>query len=409
MKKSLFFLFIFFFIQKTYALDESCFQYAWDISWIENKTIKIITDNINNYYFQDGNFLATKVLSNFEKKFFSFRVNGVTKTNYTHTFEQYETLKQINIFFPETLQKNTFHYEISTNNYNYYFEISKDGKDWYKIEDNIRNYDLDYLRITFDNKNLKNTTIYELNFYQNGNNEVLINSISANDIHVYNEYVCDNDELSKIITKSKKTLYFPIDINTQTQTLILKPNPTFNPNHIINIINKDTDSDEIIDTNDNCKNHYNPDQLDSDADGIGDMCSDSDKDGILWYIDNCPLIHNPDQIDENKNGIGDICEIDTDTDGVYDIIDNCPFIYNPEQFDSDSDGIGDACDNCREKFNPNQKDIDKDNIGDVCDDKDNRFIESNKTFFIGFLVFLIILFLWKIYSMVRQIEGMKRK
>jgi hypothetical protein len=36
---------------------------------------------------------------------------------------------------------------------------------------------------------------------------------------------------------------------------------------------RDTDLDEVIDLLDNCKDIYNPDQLDSDLDGIGDACS----------------------------------------------------------------------------------------------------------------------------------------
>jgi hypothetical protein len=35
---------------------------------------------------------------------------------------------------------------------------------------------------------------------------------------------------------------------------------------------------------------------------------DSDGDGILDYQDNCPTAYNPDQVDSNGNGIGDACE-----------------------------------------------------------------------------------------------------
>lgn len=76
----------------------------------------------------------------------------------------------------------------------------------------------------------------------------------------------------------------------------------------------------------------NPDQLDSDGDGMGDLCDpDADNDGIPNAIDNCPLIANTDQTDRDRDGLGDKC-------------DNCPFVPNSNQQDSDKDLVGDACD-----------------------------------------------------------------
>lgn len=72
---------------------------------------------------------------------------------------------------------------------------------------------------------------------------------------------------------------------------------------------------------------------------------DSDNDGVLDENDNCPQVYNPDQADSDSDGIGDVCEADADADGdgVNNGIDNCPLVYNPDQADSDSNGIGDAC------------------------------------------------------------------
>lgn len=70
---------------------------------------------------------------------------------------------------------------------------------------------------------------------------------------------------------------------------------------------------------------------------------DVDNDGIVDGIDNCPRQVNPDQKDSNGNGIGDICD-DYDYDGVPTYIDNCQDVINSDQKDADKDGIGDACD-----------------------------------------------------------------
>ena len=76
---------------------------------------------------------------------------------------------------------------------------------------------------------------------------------------------------------------------------------------------------------------------------IESFFADSDQDGYYDTIDNCPLVLNPNQIDSNGDGIGDLCS-DLDEDGIIDNQDNCSLVYNPNQEDNDNDGIGDNCD-----------------------------------------------------------------
>lgn len=94
---------------------------------------------------------------------------------------------------------------------------------------------------------------------------------------------------------------------------------------------------------------------------------DWDGDGVPDVLDNCPDFANPDQLDTDGDGLGDYCEGDDDNDGVNDGQDNCPLTANPGQEDTDNEGIGNACDNCPTVANFNQADADQDGIGDVCD------------------------------------------
>ncbi|WP_350284819.1 thrombospondin type 3 repeat-containing protein [uncultured Croceitalea sp.] len=64
--------------------------------------------------------------------------------------------------------------------------------------------------------------------------------------------------------------------------------------------------------------------------------NDNDNDGVDNDMDNCPDKFNPDQVDSDNDGEGDVCDNDMDNDGVLDTIDVCP--NTPEGSIVDFDG-----------------------------------------------------------------------
>ena len=60
----------------------------------------------------------------------------------------------------------------------------------------------------------------------------------------------------------------------------------------------------MFDESDNCPDHTNRAQKDTDLDAIGDVC------------DNCPYDFNPEQTNNDGDALGDKCDFDDDNDKI---------------------------------------------------------------------------------------------
>lgn len=136
----------------------------------------------------------------------------------------------------------------------------------------------------------------------------------------------------------------------------------------------DFDGDGVEDTRDNCLVDANPQQLDLDRDGVGNVCDcevrgiDLDADGVDDACDDCigePIGEDVggDQIDDGCEACPGATNVDEDLDGLDDGCDPC--LLGPEH-DEDRDGIADACDNCPAQPNPDQRAAPGAELGDAC-------------------------------------------
>ena len=108
----------------------------------------------------------------------------------------------------------------------------------------------------------------------------------------------------------------------------------------------DIDGDGILNLEGPCP--MNADISEPTADQRALCFPDTDGDGVRDFDplapDLCPQAFDPEQLDMDADGLGDACDPDVDGDNITNVIDNCPGDVNVDQLDADRDGLGDVCD-----------------------------------------------------------------
>lgn len=110
------------------------------------------------------------------------------------------------------------------------------------------------------------------------------------------------------------------------------------------------------------------------------MCDDQDLDGVCDSEDNCPENFNPDQVDSDQDGVGDVCDTQ-EPDEPENIVIN-EIIQNP---DAVTDGNGEWF----ELYNPTGVDIDIDGW-EIKDNSSGHIINNNGPLLVPALGYLVL-------------------
>lgn len=405
MKKILYFILCFVLCFLTFSssyasLNTDCFFYFWETKIDKSLNEYLLNSSKNIDFAKNENWEVYMKLYKENTKTLDYKINlawnsvNFLKDNNYQTFFNYyiwpekSSLDELILDFWEIIWPNIDALiSIEALNYSKEFFISKDWKNYEKINlSNLDSFKFRYFKIIFvyiwwnKFKISENLKIRDIIFSKQ-NFTYLVKWNSWENLKIYSNFFCSNDkDYNKLNSYKSNNSRF---VNTLKYTSWLKEYfMIFEENNSYSIVDSwvDTDWDWINDNEDNCKYDYNPNQLDSNTSWIWDICDDVDWDWILWKYDNCPYVYNPDQKDQNNNSIWDLCE-DYDSDWILNFQDNCPYVYNPDQ-----------------------KDIDNDKIWDKCDKKDDRFVESNKYFFIWLIIFFFLIFNFLIYLMFKKMK-----
>ena len=112
---------------------------------------------------------------------------------------------------------------------------------------------------------------------------------------------------------------------------------------LIALTQRDEDGDDVAEVLDNCMGEFNPDQADSDDDGVGDVC-DCDP----WDPAVLPMAEELcDGLDNDCDGAPHPNEVDADGDGYFICDGDCADSdaeVNPGSEEVPGNGVDDDCD-----------------------------------------------------------------